>query len=145
MKIFKPTLLLVLAFMANIAFAQDEKKSVMYTVHTDNVKFEKLQQYEEAIKEFNQLFIDNNIQGTSWSAYSLDDGRYVYSTQIENFADLDKDFFGSIAEKEGEEKINKIFEKMGDCYDSHSDNIFYYLPELSYYPEGYSTEGKNFR
>ena len=39
----------------------------------------------------------------------------------------------------------KMFEGMDECYDSHSNEIIHFIPELSYTPEGYTTKDKNER
>ena len=41
--------------------------------------------------------------------------------------------------------MGKMFDEMDECYDSHSDAVVHYIPELSYIPEGYNTEGKYYR
>ena len=151
MKQFKSGLLiLVLAlFTSNLSFAQEEEKkekaSTMYSVHTDNVKFSMIGQYEEAAAQLKASCVKHNVQSASWTAVSIEDGRYVFVSEIENMADLDKDIFGDLFEKMGEEAAGAMFDKMNECYDSHSNSITHYIPALSYNPEGYSSEGKNQR
>lgn len=127
--VFLFTLLLV----SNFSFSQDQPPT-MYHVHMDNVKFSKMQQYEEVAKEMNNALVEHKIQST-WNAFSISDGRYVFSTPIEKMADLDKNPMGALYEKMGKEKADAMFKKMNECYDSHTDYIVHYSPELSYSPD----------
>ena len=146
MKIFKSgvCLLLMVVFALNYSNAQDYQPT-MFAVHTDNVKFGMMAQYEEAAKELKEHCEKHNVDGANWMAISVEDGRYVYVTPIKSMADLDKNPMGNLAEKMGKEELGKLFDKMNDCYDSHSDSVVHYIPDLSHIPEGYSTEGKNHR
>ena len=141
-QIFK--LLILVLFASNFAYAQDEPPT-MFNIHIDNVKFAMIPQYEALAKEMKENFVKHNIQGASWTAISLADGRYVYSSPLKNMAELDKPAFAQIFEKMGKEASTAMFDKMDECYDSHSNSISHYIPELSYHPEGYTTEGKNER
>ncbi|OUR91781.1 hypothetical protein A9Q87_08210 [Flavobacteriales bacterium 34_180_T64] len=142
-------LILVLAlFTCNISFAQEEKKEdapIMFSVHTDNVKFAMMPQYEKLAKQLKENCEKHNVQGVDWTAISIEDGRYVFVSQIENMAELDKNIFAELFEKMGKEAAGAMFDKMDECYDSHSNSITHYIPALSYHPEGYSSEGKNHR
>jgi hypothetical protein len=117
----------------------------MFVVHTDNVKFEKIPKYEELALKLKESCEKHDITEMSWTAISVEDGRYIYVSPIKNMADLDRKPMESLAKKMGKEEMGKMFEEMDDCYDSHSNSIVHYLPELSYIPDGYSTEGKNHR
>nr|WP_321235252.1 hypothetical protein [uncultured Psychroserpens sp.] len=145
MKFFKRGLLFLITavFATNFANAQDAP--TMFVVHTDNVKFEKLPQYEQAAKSLKDNCVKHEIEGLNWTAISIEDGRYVYVSPIKNMADLDKDPMAPLFEKMGEEAAEKLFDDMNQCYDSHSNAIVHHSPELSYIPEGYSSEGKNHR
>lgn len=146
MKIFKAgvLLLLTLVFAFNFSNAQDYQPT-MFAIHTDNVKFGMMAQYEEAAKELKAHCDKHGVEGANWMAISVEDGRYVYVTPIKSMADLDKNPMGNLAEKMGKEELAKLFDKMDDCYDSHSDSVVHYMSNLSHTPEGYSTEGKNHR
>ena len=124
--------------------AQDSQPT-MFTTHTDNVNFDKIMEYEGIIKELNENLVKHNVKGTSWTAINLIDGRYIYASPISNMADLDKNPMADLFEKMGKEAAGKLFERMNECYDSHSDAVIHHIPELSYMPEGYSTDGKNYR
>lgn len=146
MKILKSGVLLLslVLFVCNISSAQDAQPT-MFTVHTDNVKFGMMAQYEEAAKELKAHCDKHNVEGANWTAISVEDGRYVYVTPIKSMADLDKNPMGNLGDKMGKEELGKLFDKMDDCYDSHSDSVVHYIPSLSHIPEGYSTAGKNHR
>ncbi len=140
--------LLILAltvFTFNVTLAQDYDGPTMFSVHTDNVKFEKMMQYEESAKELKDNFVKYNIQDVNWTAISIEDGRYVYVSPIKSMADLDKNDMATLFEKMGKEEASAMFKKMNECYDSHSNNVVHYNPNLSYHPEGEITEGKNYR
>ena len=147
MKLVKTRLfLLALALLTcTVNYAQDQP--TMFSVHTDNVRFDKMMQYEEVAKEMKDNCVKHNVQGSSWTAISVEDGRYVYVTPIANMADLDDNsFFSNLSEKMGKDATAAMFEKMNECYDSHSNAIVHYNTSLSYQPESAgSDEGKNYR
>ena len=142
-QIFK--LLILVLFATNFTYGQEEQPSTMFNIHIDNVKFAMIPQYEAAAKEMKDNLVKHNIQDMSYTAISLADGRYVYSSSIKSMADLDNNPMASLFEKMGKEESAALFDKMDECYDSHSNSISHYIPALSYHPEGYSTEGKNAR
>ncbi|WP_299126107.1 hypothetical protein [uncultured Winogradskyella sp.] len=145
MKTFKTRFLILMTvlFAFNLANAQDEQPT-MFAVHTDNVTFDMMPKYEELAKKLKENCEKYNID-INWTAISVEDGRYVYVTPIKNMAELDENPMGNLAEKMGKEAMGEMFNEMDDCYDSHSDSVIHLMPELSYIPEGYSTEGKNHR
>ncbi|WP_353780033.1 hypothetical protein [Winogradskyella sp. 3972H.M.0a.05] len=147
MKTTKMRMLLLLAciLMTNLGFAQDKEPPTMFVVHTDYVNFNKMMQYEEAAKALKENCEKHDIQDVDWLTVSIEDGRYVYVSAIENMAELDNNPMASLFEKMGQEEAGALFNKMDECYDSHGNTIVHYMPELSYNPEGYSTEGKNYR
>ncbi|WP_299229391.1 hypothetical protein [uncultured Psychroserpens sp.] len=136
-------LLFVVTLTFNLTYAQDDQPK-MFIVHTDNVNFDMMQQYEEMSQKMKAMFVKHNVQDMSWTTVSIEDGRYVHVSPIENMADLDKNPMAAVFEKEGDE-VQKMFEKMDECYDSHSNSIVHYVSDLSYNPEGYSTKDMNDR
>ena len=147
MKTSKTTtvLAILLLFALNFSFAQD-KQPTMFSVHTDNVRFDKMKQYEEVAKEMKDNCVKHDVQGANWTAVSIEDGRYVYVTPISSMADLDKNPMGDLFEKMDKDAASAMFDKMNECYDSHSNSIVHYIEDLSYHPESAgSNEGKNFR
>lgn len=136
-------LLITVVFAFNFANSQDAP--TMFAVHTDNVKFEMMPQYEQLAKQFKDECVKHSITGINWTTISIEDGRYVHVTPIKNMADLDDNSMGGLYEKMGKEASAELFNKMDECYDSHSDSVVHLVSDLSYMPEGYSTEGKNHR
>lgn len=132
-------ILTILLFTFSVATAQEEakeeNKNKMYNVHIDNVRFDKMMDYEKVAKEFKDNCVKHNVQDANWTTISTEDGRYIYVTEIENMADLDKNQMGDLYEKMGEEAADKLFDGMNQCYDSHSSHISHYLDSLSYHPE----------
>lgn len=117
----------------------------MFSVHVDNVKPEKMMDYEAIAKEFHTLCVNNNIQDISWTTITLSDARYVYVTPIENMADLDKNYFAPLMEKIGKETFSNLFERFDECYDAHTNYIVRKVDDLSYtsadQPSDYSKLG----
>jgi len=146
MKIFKTRFLILLTvlFAFNLTSAQDEQPT-MFAVHTDNVNFDMMPKYEQLAKQLKESCEKHKMKDINWTTISIEDGRYVYVTPIKNMAELDKNVMGDLADKMGKEAMSKMFDEMNECYDSHSDAIVHYSPELSYIPEDYSTKGKNHR
>ena len=145
MKIFKREVLILCALALTFNFANAQEMPTMFSVHTDNVKFEMMPQYESLAKQMKEACVKHKIADANWTAISVEDGRYVYVTPISSMADLDKNPMGNLSEKMGDEAVKEMFSKMNECYDSHSDSVVHHIAELSYMPEGYSTEGKNHR
>jgi hypothetical protein len=149
MKTLKTALvtLVLLLLTFNTLIAQEEKKepNTMLFVHTDNVNFSMLQEFERLAKELKDNCVKHNVQSVNWTVISLEDGRYVYATPIENMAELDKNGMAELFDKMGEDAAKQLFTSMNKCYDSHSDSIAYHIPALSYMPEGFNKEGKNYR
>ena len=145
MKTFKRGLqfLITLVFITNVAIAQEAP--TMFVVHTDNVNFDKLPQYEKSIKDLKENCSKHDLKDIDWTAISIEDGRYVYVSPITSMADLDKRPMAQLAEKMGKEAMEKLFDDMDQCYDSYSNAVVHHIPELSYMPEGFSLEGKNHR
>ncbi|MCD2258692.1 hypothetical protein [Psychroserpens luteolus] len=144
MKTLKRGLVILISVVFAVNFSHSQDAPTMFVVHTDNVKFEKIPQYEQAAKSLKDNCEKHDIKGVNWTTISVEDGRYVYVSPIEKMADLDKNPMEPLFEKMGD-AAGKLFEAMDQCYDSHSNAIVHYSPELSYNPEGYSVEGKNHR
>lgn len=138
-------ILLMAVITTYSANTQENKAPTMYVIHTDNVSFDMIPKYEKLSMEFKSLCEDHNVKDMNWMAISVEDGRYVYVTPIENMAELDKATMANLGKKVGEEKLNKLFSDMDTCYDSHRDEIIYFMEDLSYIPKDYNTNGKNER
>jgi hypothetical protein len=142
MKTIKNTILieLFLCFTCNITQAQK-----MYWVHQDNVKPSTMMTYEKIAKEFKAACVEHNFQG-QWLTTTMDDGRYLYVSPLENFAELDKPLFEDMAKAMGD-KFGAIFNDFDKCYDSHGDYIIVLDEDLTYMPNGISQtqEGQDHR
>lgn len=151
MKTIKSGLLILLltVFTFSILTAQEEKKeenkNKMFNIHIDNVRFDKMMDYEKVAKELKDNMVKHSIQDASWTTISTEDGRYIYVSEIESMADLDKNPMSGLFDKMGDEAAGKMFDTMNECYDSHGNHISYYIDSLSYHPESEeSSEDKNY-
>ncbi|NNE30993.1 MAG: hypothetical protein HKN40_01355 [Winogradskyella sp.] len=137
-------LLVALLLIMSFAYAQSEQPS-MFVVHTDNVKFDKMAKYEELSKQLKDACEKHNVEGTNWTAITVEDGRYVYVSPITSMADLDNSPLGNLGKKMGNDNLSNMLAEMDQCYDSHYDYVIHHSADLSYLPKGYSTEGKSTR
>ena len=146
MKTLRTRLLTAMFALFLFSTSAQEGKSKMFWVHEDPVKPSKVGQYEEAAKQLVDNMNKHNIQGTSWICSNTSDFRYLYITPIENMADLDKNTMAPLFEKMGDE-AGKMFDKMNECYDRHTDYIITLHPSISYQPGGINQtpDGMNFR
>jgi len=131
MKTIKSILLLALMLCLSFSFSYAQK---MYKVHVDYVNPSKLKDYEKTAKEFAEACKKYNPQ-TSWITTTTSDNRYMYVSPIENFAELDKNYFADMAKEMGD-GFGKIFENFNKCYDKHGDYILTLDENLTYMPEG---------
>ena len=142
MKTIKKTLLLTLFLCFTFNVSQAQK---MYNVHQDNVKPSKMMEYEKVAKEFQAACVEHKFQG-QWLAVTMDDGRYLYVSPMENFAEMDKPLFAELGKAMGD-KLTNLFERFDQCYDSHGNYVIELDEELTYMPEGISQtqEGEDYR
>jgi len=119
-------------FMSLLLSTSVSHAQQMFSVHVDNVKPEKMKDYETISKEFHTLCVNNNLQDISWTTITLSDARYIYVTPIENMADLDKNYMAPLMEKLGKETFTDIFKRFDECYDSHTNYIVRKVDDLSY-------------
>lgn len=143
MKNLKTTLLF--AFILCLSFNLSQAQNKMFSVHQDNVKPSMIGEYEKIAKEFNAACEEHNVQ-TSWITATTGDLRYMYVSEIENMADLDKRPFADMAKAMGD-AFGDLFNQFDKCYDSHSSYVIVMDDELTYMPEGFSQtqEGQNHR
>ncbi|WP_179344788.1 hypothetical protein [Winogradskyella ursingii] len=145
MKHFKRGLSILTVMLLAFQFvnAQDAQPT-MFVVHTDHVKFNMIPQYEEASKKLNEQLKKHNSDAI-YTAISVEDGRYVYVSPIENMSDLDENPMTILSENMDKDELKNMFDKMDECYDSHYDYVLHHSTDLSYIPEGYTTANKNAR
>lgn len=143
MKNLKTTLLF--AFILCLSFNVSQAQNKLFSVHQDNVKPSMIGEYEKIAKEFNAACEEHNVQ-TSWITATTGDLRYMYVSEIENMADLDKRPFADMAKAMGD-AFGDLFNQFDKCYDSHSSYVIVMDDELTYMPEGFSQtqEGQNHR
>jgi hypothetical protein len=140
MKNFKLSILAIGAFLlfsTNTMEAQDQ----MYWIHVDEVKPAMQAEYEKTAKEFADACKTHKIPDVIFNTWRHDDGSYVYSSPVENFADLDKDELKPLRDKMGAEKFKALFDRFDKCYDSHHSFMVTHKSELSYMPGGKLNEG----
>ncbi|WP_373516949.1 hypothetical protein [Pricia sp.] len=148
MRTQKLNILLVALFLIPFALLQaQESKNQAFYVHEDQVKPSMIQEYEKISKEFTETCKKHNLQDVSWQVAATDTGRYLNISPMENFADLDTNYFAPLMEKMGEKAFGDMFKSFDACYDKHGDYIVYLNNELTYMPDGISTitEGEDYR
>jgi hypothetical protein len=140
MKNFKLSILAIgvfLLFSTNTLKAQDQ----MYWIHVDQVKPAMQTEYEKIAKEFAEACKTYNISDLIFNTWQHNDGSYVYSSPVKNFADMDKDELKPLRDKMGKEKFESLFDRFDKCYDSHKSFMATYKSDLSYMPEGKLNDG----
>lgn len=143
MKIFKSAFWLTLALCLSFNFSQSQNR--FFRVHQDNVKPSMASEYEKIAKELNAACTEHNVDA-SWLTVTTDNFRYMYVSEIENFADLDKRPFADMAKAMGD-SFGDMFDRFDKCYGSHGDYLIVLNEELSYMPDGMSMtqEGMDYR
>lgn len=146
MRTLKFKLYALLILFATGMQAQMEKPQAFW-VHEDHVKPAMADEYEAVGKKLIENLKKHNIQDEQWITAQTADFRYLYLGPLNEMADLDRELFGSLAEKMGAENMGKLFSEMDKYYTKHLNYIIYLDQELSYMPGGITQmpEGKNFR
>ena len=140
MKNLKLSLLAIGAFLlcsTSTLKAQDQ----MYWVHIDHVKPAMQSEYEKVAKEFAEACKTYNVPDVVFNTWRHDDGSYVYSSPMKNFADMDKDGMKPLRDKMGTDKFVAMFERFDKCYDSHNSFMATFKSDLSYLSNGKLNEG----
>jgi hypothetical protein len=150
MKTLKITLLLLsmLLLCPINGQAQEQNERKIYRVHEDQVKLSMVSEYESIVKELVALLNKHKLPDLHWITLASSDSKYRFISPIKNMADLDKpSWIGALAEKEGKDAINGLFDRMDKCYDTELDYILRLDEELTYMPEGFNQtpEGENYR
>lgn len=143
-KIFMALLLVCVMYSAQ---AQGDTNIQSYWIHEDVVKPGMVAQYESICKELTANMKKHNIQELNTLVTNTLDNRYLWVSQINNMADIDKPVFKTLAEKMGADNMNALFNKMNECYDIEHDYVIELDKELSYMPEGITQtpEGQDYR
>jgi hypothetical protein len=133
-------------FFANIVFGQNEKPSFqMYSIHEDHVNPDMIVKYEELSKKLSGMLKEHQISDVNYMAASTDELTYMFVSPITSLGDLDRDYFKSLSEKVGKEKLSELFGEMDKCYDAHGNYIVVHRPDLSYTAEGINRDEMNYR
>jgi hypothetical protein len=126
----KMTLLALFAIvLVNTAAAQDQK--MWFSVHEDLVIPSKNEQYVSAMKALKEACLKHQV-AVSWVTVRHDDNSYIHLSPIKNFADLDKDYFGDLKKKIGDEAFGKLMNAFSGCHSVHSDFVVEQMPSHSY-------------
>lgn len=146
MSTFRIMLAICLLLPLGILHSQMEKPQP-YWIHEDVVKPSMVADYEATCKELISKLKEYNIQDIKWITTALNDNRYLYVSEIENMASLDKPVFAALSDKMGADAVAALFGKMDKCYDVEHDYVIYLDKELSYMPDGITQtpEGMNYR
>ncbi|WP_424493848.1 hypothetical protein [Salinimicrobium sp. GXAS 041] len=134
-----------LLLQSNLLIAQNATRA--YWIHEDQVKPSMVKEYESVTKDFIDACQEHKVQDADWTTASINDGKYLTIVPIQEMADLDKNPLAPLAEKMGEENFSKIFTRFNKCYDAHRDYIVHLINDMSYMPNGLTTntDGENYR
>ncbi len=135
-----------LLLQSSILFAQDTKNQ-MFWIHVDEVKPSMIAEYEAVGKDFVEACKKHDLKDADFTVASVSDGSYLSISPIENMADLDKNTLAPLSAKMGEENFNDIFKRFNKCYDTHYDHVVHLISDLSYMPNGLTTNtvGQDYR
>lgn len=122
------------------ALAQ-EKKNSWFAVHEDIVIPAQDEKYQAAMKALKEACVTHKV-ASQWTSVRHDDFSYIHLAPISKFGDLDKDMFGDLRKKMGDESFGKMMAGFDGCYETHSDFILAHMPEHSYLQ---APEGENYR
>lgn len=134
---------IVLGMATTFSIAQNQA----YWIHTDQVKPSKQAEYEQVSKDFVEACKKHDLKGADWSVAHSNDGNYVSIAPIENMAAFDKNPLAPLMEKMGEDKFRALFARFNECYDKHGDAVIVLNSDLSYMPNGLTTNtvGQDYR
>ncbi|MCG9972734.1 hypothetical protein [Christiangramia crocea] len=147
MKIIQKFGALFFCLTMSIGLWAQETKNQAFWIHEDKVKPSMIAEYDKVSKDFVEICKKHDLKDVEWSVAQMDDGTFMSITPIEDLADIQNISFNPLREKMGDEEFSKIFEKFNKCYDKHGDYVAILNSELSYMPDGLTTEtaGKNYR
>jgi len=137
MKTMKNITMVMVACLINVTiFAQEEPASVeKLVIHIDQVKPSMTSEYKTIAKELRDLLSQNAIADFSYSALTNDRNEFIMVSPVESMAELDKNPFGSLVAKIGEDKFQSLMDKMDATYNSHKTFIMNYHVDKSYLPD----------
>ena len=122
--------IIIIACCFNL-FAQEVHPNLL-SIHEDYVIASEVDQYWETAQKLRNMLAENNVTEPKFWGFSLEGGTYMYVSQAENYAALDKNMWQEVAQKAGSEKFNEVMNGFGNTYRSHMDYMVVYHPEKSY-------------
>lgn len=127
--------------------AQSTNANQAFWVHEDQVKPSMYKEYEAVTKDFIAASQKHDLKDANWTTARQDGGIYLNISPISNMADLDKNPLAPLAEKMGEDNFRDIFNRFDKCYDVHRNYIVHLITDLSYMPNGLTTNtpGEDYR
>lgn len=131
----------------NELLAQNGSTTQAFWVHEDQVKPSMTKEYEAVSKDFIEACKEHDLKDANWTTARIDGGTYLTISPISSMADFDKNPFAPLAEKMGEEDFRSIFTRFDKCYDTHRDYMVHLIEDLSYMPNGLTTNttGEDYR
>ncbi|MCM4161319.1 hypothetical protein FHG64_06585 [Antarcticibacterium flavum] len=146
-KFFFSFFLATLLFQTGDLLAQTASANQAFWVHEDNVRPSMVKEYEAVTKDFIDACKKHNIKGANFATATLDDGTFLSISPVTNMADLDKNPLAPLAEKMGEDNFRQLFARFNKTYDTHRDYMVHLLTDMSYMPNGLSTNtpGEDYR
>jgi len=148
MKLFLSFLFLFLLSFTQLPAQDKLPDREMFMVHEDVVFPYMQDKYEKAAKDFVQMLIDANVEGSS-RAFQTEYFTYSTIISVKDFEGLAKymEMRREMMDKIGEEKMGKVMGQFDGCYASHKNYLITLRNDLSYKPTyGLNAdEGFNFR
>ncbi|MDT0646312.1 hypothetical protein RM545_06385 [Zunongwangia sp. F260] len=118
-----------------------------FWIHEDQVKPSMLKEYEAVTKDFINACKEHDLKDADWATARIEGGTYLTIAPINSMADFDKNPMAPLAEKMGEENFKAMFSRFDKCYDIHRDYIVHLIEDMSYMPDGVTTNtvGEDYR
>jgi hypothetical protein len=132
---FRPVQVLLLLMMFScIALSQDQPKDQLFYIHEEVAKLDKIDQYNQTSKEFDQMMKDLKLDVPSIRASETDDLHFYYLVPLKNYADIDKlsSAFNDMFSKGDKDKMNKNMKENAEAIDYTRELVFRQSNELSY-------------
>jgi hypothetical protein len=135
----KVLLMLLLAALyfqvGGFANAAEEEELAKFQLYSEvKVKFDKISEYREAVKEYKDIMAEYELS-FGWGAYQ-EMNRFTYCMSLNSMADLDaiQEEFIKIMSKSGD-KLASVMKKIDQCVESRSKSIARLLTDLWHLPK----------